>query len=124
MSDILFLLNNSDGKYKLTSDIVYNIKLFTGELVFRNGKHRKIGKLSQNDPRYEILQKRPRIRQILNSSDINREHPLKGSVWFKINGKFMVINVGYLPVLIGNYNVSCYSLEIHYKGSVIYRQIL
>lgn len=124
MSDILLKLCNNHGKHVVTPDVVNIIKLFTGELVERNGKFTRIKKIPKTDCRYEMLRKRPRIRQILNTSDILREHPLKGSVWFKVNGKFMVFNVGYQPIWFGDNNLYSECVQIHYNSNTILSRIL
>jgi hypothetical protein len=122
MSDILLKLRNKNGKTLTTPDVVNYIKLFTGELVMRNGKYSKIGRIPLSDPRYEILLKRPRIRQV-NNRDLNHNYPLKGSVWFKLNGKFMVINSGYKYVWVGTHNQEGYFTEVYYKGNVFINRI-
>ena len=123
MSDILLKLRNKDGKNLTTPDVVNYIKLFTGELIFKNGRFTRIKKIPLSDPRYELLLERPRIRQIHNH-DLNHSHPLKGSVWFKINGKFMVINSGYQYVWIGTHHQEGYFTEIFYNGTTLISRIL
>ena len=124
MSDILLKLRNMDGKFMVSPDVVNHIKLFTGELILRNGKYLRIGKIPKTDSRYEMLRKRPKIRQIHNSCDLHNNYPFKGSVWFKVNGKFMVINVGYQPVWIGNRNQYGDFVEIHYNSNINVSRIL
>jgi hypothetical protein len=123
MSDILLKLRNNEGICIVTPDIMNYIKLFTGELVEKNGKYTRIKKIPKTDCRYEMLRKRPRIRQIHNR-DLNHNYPLKGSVWFKVNGKFMVINVGYQPVWIGNRIQYGDFVKVHYNSITNIRQIL
>jgi hypothetical protein len=122
MSDILLKLRNKDGKFMVTPDVVNYIKLFTGELVMRNGKYSRIGKIPLSDPRYDLLIKRPRIRQVHNR-DLNHNYPLKGCSWFKVNGKFMVINAGYQYVWVGTHNQEGYFTEVYYNGNVFINRI-
>jgi hypothetical protein len=123
MTDILLKFRNQLGKCLTTNDTVNHIKLFTGELIEKNGKYCRIQKIPKNDPRYEMLRKRPRIRQVYNN-DMTRQYPLKGSVWFKINGKFMVINVGYQDFWNGTRKVSGQLIELHYNSTVTLNRIL
>uniref|UniRef100_A0A6C0LB12 Uncharacterized protein n=1 Tax=viral metagenome TaxID=1070528 RepID=A0A6C0LB12_9ZZZZ len=122
MSDILLKLRNKDGKFMVSPDVVNYIKLFTGELIMRNGKYSRIGRIPLSDPRYDLLIKRPRIRQVHNR-DLNHNYPLKGSVWFKVNGKFMVINAGYQYVWVGTHNQEGYFTEVYYNGNVLITRI-
>jgi hypothetical protein len=116
MTDILMKLTSKIGKPLLNNDVLTIIKLFTGEIHYRNGKYIKINRIPKLDYRYEMLFRRPKIRQILNT-DIN-DHRLKGSVWFKINNKFMVFNVGYLRIWYVDRYYDGYIKEIFYNNNV------
>jgi hypothetical protein len=75
----------------LMKEIVDIVKTFTGEAYWRNGKFVLVRRIPKTDERYEMLKKRPRIKQVFYN-DFN--NPLKGSVWFKLpTGKFMVIKI-------------------------------
>ena len=77
---------------KLPYYIVNEIKLFTGEACWRRGKFIHIHKIPKEDPRYELLLKKPKIRQIRIDRVLNY---MNGYTWFKLdNGKFAVISVG------------------------------
>jgi hypothetical protein len=115
MSNILLKLTSKTGKYLVNNDVLTIIKLFTGELHYRNGKYTKVNRIPRLDSRYEMLLNRPRIKQILNTD--RNDHILKGSVWFKVNGKFMVFNVGYLHVWVGTHFYDGYITEVYYKGN-------
>jgi hypothetical protein len=100
-------------KIRLGEDIHSIIKLYTGEACWRNGKYIHIHRIPKDDPRYEMLRKKPRIRQIKSCYTLNS---LMGRSWFKLkNGKFMVISVLYSrewgP---GNY-IEGYFWEMHYN---------
>lgn len=76
------------------TDIHNEIKLFTGEACWRNGKF--VHCIPNDDPRYTMLKKMKKIKQVPNGTF---GFPTRGSVWFKLpNGKFNVITVrkGYL----------------------------
>lgn len=97
--------------------IVDHIKLFTGEGCWRNGKYIHIHRISKNDFRYEMLSRRPRIKQLNNSFDIN--FPIRGTTWFKTsNNKFMVINVAHTTRLNGVY-VNEFIWEVYYNQTRI-----
>lgn len=67
------------------------IKEYTGEACWRNGKFIHIHRISSSDPRYQMLKKRPKIKQLKHDS---LGELLVGSTWFKLaNNKFIVINV-------------------------------
>jgi hypothetical protein len=75
---------------KLPCELVDVIKLYTGEGCWRNGKY--INRFSKEDPRYKMLRKKPKIKQIKSGS---YPFSVKGCTWFKYpNGKFAVIFVG------------------------------
>ena len=102
---------------KLPEDVVNIIKLYTNELVIRNGKY--INRIKKNDYRYEILKNKPRIKQIYN--DI-RSNNLKGITWFKLNNNnnFMVISVRYKMMIIqNNTKLFGYFHEIYYNKNEI-----
>jgi len=115
MSDILL---KKQG-HPINVDVVNVIKLFTGELIIRDGKFIKIKRIPKSDFRYNMLLKRPRIKQIMNETvyhlrDLNR---IKGSAWFKLNGKFMVINSGFQYIRTGTLYYEGFVTEIFYKQS-------
>ena len=100
---------------RLSEDVVNMIKLYTGELVIRNGKY--IKRIKKNDFRYEILYNKPKIKQIYNNNNLDN---LKGIVWFKLNNKFMVISVRYKIMFIkNNIKIFGYFYEIHYNKNEI-----
>lgn len=78
----------------LPEDIVTVIKLFTGEIVYRNGKF--IKRIGSGDYRCEIMRRMPRIKQLHNSV-VNDEQDWRGAVWFKTLDKknHIVISVYY-----------------------------
>jgi len=81
---------------KLPKEIVDIIKLYTGEGLWRNGKYINIHRIPKNDIRYEMLKKRPKIKQ-LSYNIVN--HTFCGTTWFKLdNGKFIVIRVGEMTI--------------------------
>jgi hypothetical protein len=81
---------------KLPKEIVDIIKLYTGEGCWRNGKYINIHRIPKNDIRYEMLKKRPRIKQIPYN---NVGQSYCGTTWFKLdNGKFIVIRVGEMTI--------------------------
>jgi hypothetical protein len=84
MSDVLIA--------KLPEYVVDHIKLFTGEGCWRNGKYINIHRFPKNDQRYKMIEKMPRIKQII----LAVTHQTKvGCVWYKLdNGKFVVIMTG------------------------------
>ena len=80
-------------KIKFPTDVHNIIKLYTGEACWRNGKFIHIHRIPKNDPRYAMLLKRPKIKQIQND---HFTAPIKGGVWFKSStGKFVFITVRY-----------------------------
>jgi hypothetical protein len=98
---------------KLPAYMVDHIKLYTGEGAWRNGKYINIHRIPLNDPRYEMLRKRPKIKQVHNG---DYSHPIKGCTWFKFpNGKFVVINVGYLHNWNGLGYINGYFWQMHYN---------
>jgi len=75
----------------LPAYIVDIIKEYTGEGCWRNGKYINIHRIPRDDSRYQMLQRRPKIRQLKYDTvgDLKA-----GSAWFKLpNNKFVVINV-------------------------------
>lgn len=117
MADILMQKIDKVGNRLLTVDTINTIKIFTGELEYRNGKYSKIRRIPKTDFRYEMLLQRPKIKQILNTNTnySNPYHNLKGSVWFKVNDKFMVFNVGFQTIWMGTHYYNGYVTEIHYN---------
>lgn len=104
---------------KLPTYVIDVIKLYTGEGEWRNGRYINITKIPKNDYRYHMLKKRPRIKQVRYST-----HPptKAGTVWFKVDGKFMVISVTNKSVWNGTHNISGYFWEVYYneKNSKVY----
>ena len=101
---------------RLPTDIVNFIKLYTGELYMKDGRFHRVTRISSDDPRYEMLKKRPRIRKVTNDY---KQAPWKGSVWFKLNtGKFMVINVRESHVWNGINYWFGYVWAMHYNEAV------
>jgi hypothetical protein len=99
---------------KLPEDVVNMIKLYTGEMVIRNGKYIKRIK---RDYRYDILNNKPKIKQIYNDYSLDN---LKGIVWFKLNNKFIVISVRYKMIILkNNIKIFGYFHEIHYNKNEI-----
>lgn len=97
----------------IPKDIVDIIKLYTGEGCWRNGKYIQIHRIPKDDCRYTMLRKRPMIKQIYND---NKYHPLKGSVWFKLdNGKFVVISVSKNYIWDETQKIHIYFWEMHYN---------
>ena len=99
---------------KLPKYVVDVIKLYTGEGEWRNGRYVNIKKIPNTDCRYQMLKKRPRIKQIHHTSSL----PTKaGCVWFKVNGKFMVLSVSDQIIWSGNgiNRISGYFWEMHYN---------
>lgn len=118
MSDLLLCKIQTTNKiFYLPTELVDIIKTYTGEGLWRNGKFITINKISKSDKRYEILLKRPRIKQI-HHCDIN--NPVKGCVWFKTTtGKFMLINVIIdCRIPIGNFYHAADVWEMHYNAKV------
>ena len=103
----------------LPTYLVDHIKLYTGEGAWRNGKYINIHRIPLNDPRYEMLRKRPKIKQLINEAS-TPEQPLRGCAWFKTpSNKFMVITVRYgrswymTPTRYGHF------WEMHYDKTVV-----
>jgi hypothetical protein len=118
MSGLLLCKIQTNNKtFQLPTELVDIIKTYTGEGLWRNGKFINIHKISKSDKRYEILLKRPRIKQV-HHCDIN--NPVKGCVWFKTTtGKFMLINVIMdCRIPIGNFYHSAHVWEMHYNAEV------
>lgn len=108
---------------KLPSYVVDHIKLFTGEGAWRNGKYINIHRIPSDDPRYEMLRRRPKIKQLCNDSYLP-EQSLRGCTWFKTSeNKFMVITVRYgrswhtAPSRYGHF------WEMHYDKNVVERYL-
>jgi hypothetical protein len=100
-------------QYWLPKEIVDIVKLYTGEGWWRSGKYINIHRIPQNDFRYAILTKRPRIKLLCYDSS---NTALMGSVWFKLHtGKFVVLNLKEKKT--GNFIY--YIWEMHYNQEVI-----
>jgi hypothetical protein len=99
---------------KLAPELIDVIKLYTGEAYWHNNNIYYVKKIPKTDDRYAMLKKRPLIKQVPNDY---REHPLRGSVWFKVNGKFMVITIRYTHFWDGNSNIFGYFKEVFYNGN-------
>jgi hypothetical protein len=98
---------------KLPKELVDIIKLYTGDGCWQNGKYINLYRIPRSDPRYEMLRKRPRIKQVFNDY---REPRFKGSVWFKLpNGKFVVINAARGSVWTGHHYMEGEYWEMHYN---------
>jgi hypothetical protein len=78
---------------KLPATFVDNVRLFTGEGVWRNNKFINIHRIARNDLRYAMLRRMPKIVQVHNDYDA-KVYPERGLVWFKVNKeKYMTITV-------------------------------
>ena len=99
-------------QYRLPKEIVDIIKLYTGEGCWQNGKYINIHRIPQNDFRYAMLTKRPRIK--LLCYDCSRA-AFMGCVWFKLHtGKFVVLNLKEKKM--GEFTY--YIWEMHYNQEV------
>lgn len=100
-------------QYWLPKEIVDIVKLYTGEGWWRNKKYINIHRIPQNDLRYAMLTKKPRIRELCYDSTNGF---LMGSVWFKLpTGKFVVLNTKEKKV--GEFTY--YIWEMHYNQHVV-----
>jgi hypothetical protein len=98
---------------KLPFELVDHVKLFTGDGYWCKGAYRNVHRISKEDPRYAMLKKMPKIKQIHN--DVS-SHPLRGCVWFKLsNGKFITINVRYTYLTLNTQNIQGYFWEMYYN---------
>ena len=103
---------------KLPAVIVDHIKLYTGEGFWRKNKYVNIHRIPSDDPRYEMLRRRPKIRQILNEAS-TPESPLRGAAWFKLpNNKFMMITVRKGKSWHTNMSIHGCLWEMHYNEQV------
>ena len=94
--------------------IVDHIKLFTGEGCWRNGRYIHIHRIPRDDPRYEMLLRKPKIKQL--SNNFNYDVPKRGTTWFKLpNNKFMVINVQHI-ISENGIRYDSYVWELYYNG--------
>jgi hypothetical protein len=75
MSDLISLI--------LPADLIPIIKEYTGEIRIRNGRPMK--QFKQNDRRYAMLQRIPKIRQLNTATKLECEK--RGAVWFKTSDK-------------------------------------
>jgi len=98
----------------LPSCIVDIIKEYTGEGCWRNGKYINIHRISKEDYRYQMLRRRPKIKQL----QYDPVGDLKvGSTWFKLsNKKFVVINVFRGKHWNGDFYIHGDFWEMHYNG--------
>jgi hypothetical protein len=105
----------------LPSYIVDIIKEYTGEGCWRNGKYINIHRIPKDDPRYQMLKKRPRIKQLIHDT----VGELKvGSTWFKLsNKKFIVINVFKGRHWNGDFYIHGDFWEMHYNGKKLIRYL-
>ena len=98
---------------KLPKELVDIIKLYTGDGCWQNGMYINIKRIPKRDARYEMLKKRPLIKQVYNEY---RECCIKGSVWFKLDtGKFIVINSGIGYVWNGHEYITGEYWEMYYN---------
>jgi len=113
---------NKNKKIKMThvlrivlpASIVDVIKEFTGEACWRRGKFIRIHRIPRNDFRYDMLQIRPKIRQL----SYGAAGDLKaGCTWFKLpNNKFVVINVLKVCCWINHHYEEVDFWEMRYNG--------
>jgi hypothetical protein len=102
----------------LPTAIVDHVKLYTGEGVWRKNKYINIHRICRDDPRYDMLRKRPRIRQIINDGT-TYDSPFRGCAWFKLpNNKFMVITVRQGKSWHNQPSVYGYLWEMHYNNNI------
>lgn len=101
----------------LPVSIIDHVKLYTGEGFWRKNKYINVYRIPKDDPRYEMLQARPKIKQLINDASTIGD-PLRGAVWFKLpNQKFVVITVRYgrswgvSPAIYGTF------WEMHYNSN-------
>ena len=123
LNPINFFVFNTKTKPKMTdvlriimpTDCVNIIKEYTGEAFWHNGRFIRRRRIPLTDPRYEMLKKRPRIKQ-LNYDSIGDQKV--GSVWFKLeNNKFVVINVVFRGLhWNGEFYIRGDFWEMHYDG--------
>lgn len=103
---------------KLPAAIVDHVKLFTGEGIWRKGRYINIHRIPRDDPRYEMLRRQPKIRQILNEASTT-DNPLRGAVWFKLpNNKFMMITVRHGKAWYNGGSLYGCLWEMHYNKEV------
>jgi hypothetical protein len=101
----------------LPRELVDHIKIYTGEVYWRNGKIYKVKKIDKTDHRYTILRNMPKIKQVHNESF---EHRKRGLVWFKLeNGKHVTISVGYKRVWYGAARVDGHFWELQYNQTCL-----
>lgn len=101
----------------LPSEIVDHVKVFTGNVYWKNGKLYNVTKISKEDFRYAILKKMLKIKQVHNGYF---EEKKRGSVWFKMeNGKFATISVLYKRVG----QIYAFFWEFQYNGMCVNQYI-
>jgi hypothetical protein len=101
--------------------IIDIIKEYTGDGCWRNGKYINIRRIPKDDPRYQMLKKRPKIKQLRYDTvgDLKA-----GCVWFKLpNNKFVVINVLRGRHWIGDHRIEGDFWELSYNGEKIIRLV-
>ena len=81
-------------RIRLATDLVNQIKLYTGEVVLRNGT--PMHQIPKNDKRRSLLNRMAKIKQLHCAVDYT-EHDRRGAVWFKTPDtmKHVVISVYY-----------------------------
>jgi hypothetical protein len=100
------------------------VKEYTGEGCWRNGIYINIHRISKNDPRYFMLSKKPKIKQLNYSATSNLK---SGTTWFKLkNGKFVIINVLHGVYWDKRYNKYIVGdvMEIQYNNTTIVQTIV
>lgn len=105
----------------LPAAIVDIIKEFTGEACWRRGKFIHIHRIPRNDFRYEMLRRRPKIKQVNYDAagDVKA-----GCAWFKLpNNKFIVVNVIQGRYWFNDRYVNGDIWEMCYNGTKIARRI-
>jgi hypothetical protein len=104
-------------KRTLPSCIIDVVKEYTGEGFWRNGEYINIHRIAKSDPRYQMLKKRPKIKQLKYDTVSSLK---TGSVWFKIStGKFIVINVMQGQIFNGTYYSNGDVWEMNYNKKKI-----
>jgi hypothetical protein len=103
----------------LPKDIINYIKTYTGEVKIRNGVFTT--QIPKDDERYFMLKKKPIIKYHKVSA-INKN--IKGTVWFKINDKYMVISVYNNKKVFGNNNKDVFLHEYFYNDNCIITNIV
>lgn len=106
---------------KIPQSMVDVIKLYTGEAVWRNGKFIIINKISKRDYRYDVLKKRPKIKQLRFESF---SKSLYGCAWFRLQNKnFVVITVGSYRIWREDGYIDDLIWMLHYDNNRIIRYL-